>query len=278
MKISYIVCVLVLFFVCFGCVSAGENDTGVSYVVNDSVVALSDDSVVALEDGHFNTSFSDGSNGYCLEYGEQEASKGDVFYKVSTDYAVNNYDDSKVGNYLKLYFTDYTSHALSDKVVCQHMIWHFTDDFNGWRVNYTIVDEIKKSDKIIPDYYVQKLNSTHERVWFFNVLLSLYEHHQDYFSYRFWDRLISECNVSDNNTVNNTTVPIINDTGFCGNCSIVKYNDSRVTVDTDVQMTSESVSGGVMLVTGVNLYNTVSVLFILCLVLLLLLFVKRKYY
>ena len=31
--------------------------------------------VEASEDGHFNITFSDGYNGYCLEYGEKEATK-----------------------------------------------------------------------------------------------------------------------------------------------------------------------------------------------------------
>ena len=203
-----ILIILLFLFIFTNSVYGGENHTPTEYIVNDTVPLISDSNVTALEDGHLNTSFSDGSKGYCLEYMEQEASKGDVFYKVDTSYAVNNKDNNPVGNYLKLYFTEYTSHAFSDPIVCQHMIWHFTDNFNGWRVNYTIVDMIKNSSKTIPDYYHQQLNSTHERIWIFNVLLSLYEEHQDYFSYIFYDKLITDdtdCNVTGNETNNLTT-------------------------------------------------------------------------
>lgn len=207
-------CLLIcfIFFVLLSAVVAGDNVTNSGYVTNDSRINVGFDTVTALEDGHFNTSFNDSSKGYCLEYMEEEARKGDVFYKVSSDYY-------SMSNSIKLYFVDYTTHALGDKVVCQHMIWHFTDGFNGWRLNYTIINAIKNSSKIIPDFYIQPLNSTHERVWNFYVALSPYEHHQDYFNYRFYDRLIdiTDCtNESEdgvNVTVNNTMVneSIVND-------------------------------------------------------------------
>lgn len=196
---KYSILILILFFSMLSFSYAGENISDSStFIVNESVSSIDAKEVFALEDGHLNTSFSDGSKGYCVEYGEKEAEKNDIFYKVNSDY-LNN-DGEYIGNYLKLYFVEYTSHAFSDDIVCQHMIWHFTDGFNGWRVNYTIVDEIKNSDKIIDDYYVQRLNETHQRVWFFSVLLSLYEHHQNYFSYIFYDMLIEDRWNSSNST------------------------------------------------------------------------------
>jgi hypothetical protein len=192
-----------LFFILLFCVLvsstyAGNNTTTYdTNILNESRTGISDEWVSACEDGHFNTSFSDGSKGYCLEYGEEEAKTGDWFYKVDTSY----YQSS---NSIKLYFTEYTSHALEDKVRTQHMIWHFTDGFDGWRLNYTILDEIKLSSKVVGDEYVQVLNGTHERVWSFHVSLSPYEHRQDYFNYRFFDRLICNGTGNDSSILNDT--------------------------------------------------------------------------
>ena len=184
-------------------VYAGDNAIVSDYTVNESVKSISSDKVVALEDGHFNTSFSDGSNGYCLEYGEQEASKDDIFYKVDTSYARNSLDNERVGNYIKLFFVEYTDYALSDSVRTQHYIWHFTDDFNGWRLNYTIIDMIKSSNRVIPDYYEEDLGNGSVRCFEFNVLLALYEHHQDYFIYKIFYRNITDVNGTvDNDEIN----------------------------------------------------------------------------
>ena len=105
-------------------VYAGNDTADYSNIVNETVKNVGTNKVIALENGHFNTSFSDGSNGYCLEYGEQEASVNDTFYKVDTSYAKNNLDNQRVGNYIKLFFVEYTDYALSDSVRTQHYIWH----------------------------------------------------------------------------------------------------------------------------------------------------------
>lgn len=158
------------------CVYAGSGNFTDDYIVNGTVPLAVDDKVYALEEGHFNTSFSDGSNGYCLEYGEQEARVGDEFVKVDT----SKYNASK---YIKTYFLRYYDYSMKDKIRTQHYIWHFTDGFDGWRLNYTIINDIKSNPLNVPDNGYYKLNSTHSLKYNFNVLLSLYEYHQDYFAF-----------------------------------------------------------------------------------------------
>ena len=285
MNNRYYVFILILFFV-FACniVYAGDNSTHYSPdVVNQSNVGISDEVVSALEDGHFNISFSDGSNGYCLEYGEQEASMGDKFYKVDTDYARNNLNNERVGNYLKLYFTQYTSHAMSDKVRTQHMIWHFTDDFDGWRLNYTIINEIKSSNQRIPDFYTVKLNDTHERVWVFSVLLSPFEHHQNYFNYQTFIHEIQntsdDFNGSMNNSgVNSTNNSLINNSLI--NKTLVNQSSNIYQIYTNNKFSSvdefnHRESNLKPHLTGMNLFNTIFIL-LFGLVLLILIWVIQK--
>lgn len=205
-----LVCILFLTSICG--VYAGDNNTTSTYVVNKTV-PVSDDTVYALEDGHFNTSFSDGSNGYCLEYGEEEAKVGDKFYKVNTDYAMNNINGESVSNYLKTYFIRYYNHAMSNPVVTQHMIWHFSDNFEGWRLNYTIIDDVKSNPLILPDEGYVKWNSTHYLFYSFSVLLSPFEHHQNFFNYRLWfDTIVPDNCV--NSSVNESVIDVSNSTIF----------------------------------------------------------------
>ena len=216
MKIEYIILFVVLFFLCIP-ICYGGGDATATYVDNSSVSGNGSSSVVALEDGHFNTSFSEGYNGYCLEYMEEEALKGDMFYKESCDY----YSSSV---YLKRYFVDYTDYALKDKVVTQHMIWHFTDGFDGWRVNYTIVDAIMVSDNFYGDTHVVDLGDGRFRVFDFCVLVSPYEHHQDYFAYRIFDI------VKNPVSIGNSSVDFNNSNGFNSNLSdnlpVIHFNES----------------------------------------------------
>lgn len=266
----------VLFLLSISIVYAGDNSTIYNpSVINESRVDISNDTVTALEDGHYNTSFSDGSRGYCLEYGELEAIEGDSFYKVATDYYT-------CSNYLKVYFTQYTSHALSDKVVCQHMIWHFSDGFDGWRLNYTIIDEVKSSDLIIPDYYVQRLNATHERVWSFNVLLSPYEHHQDYFTYSFFDRsILDDLNVTNSSIVENTTnITDVN----CNNTNLLINNTFNIYERHNFNESIKEERGNATksqlnsIITGQNLYNTVLLLVFGLLLISGIYLIQKKYY
>ena len=208
LKSKYVILIIFLFsLLCVSPVFAGGNNTTNEYIINNTVT-VSDDTVYALEDGHFNTSFSDGGNGYCLEYGEQEAEEGDRFYVVNTSYAMSN-NNEDVSDYLKTYFIRYYNHAMRDKIVAQHMIWHFTDGFDGWRLNYTIIDDVKGNPLRLPDTGYVKWNSTHYLFFEFKVLLSPFEHHQNYWWYKIWF---------------NTTLPFVNNTNNTDNSNFTVNN------------------------------------------------------
>ena len=196
--------VLILFFISFNFVSAGNNTT----IINEVPIDYPNhDVVIAEEDGHFNINFSDGYKGYCLEYGEKEATKGDNFY-------VSVMPNDNVSNYLKTYFVEYYDYAMEDKIVTQHMIWHFTDGFNGWRVNQTLVEMIKETanHNIIPDKGYKLMDNGTYMNYEFKTFLASYEHHQDFFGYKifFTDTAPessenNKTNETDNNILSNTT-------------------------------------------------------------------------
>lgn len=119
-----------VFFISVNNVFAGNNTTESDNTPRE-FLPDSDKQVSATEDGHFNITFDNGYNGYCLEYSEKDTNVGDKFIVVNTSYAINTNDKSNVGNYLKTFFVDYYDIAMEDKVKTQHIIWHFTDDFNG---------------------------------------------------------------------------------------------------------------------------------------------------
>lgn len=162
--------------------------------------------VSANEDGHFNISFDDGYNGYCINYGDHEADKGNNFTVQDTDYAVNEKSGQSVGNELKTFFVNYYDVAIEDKVKTQHIIWHFTNDFNGWRVDPALIEEIKKAslENVIPDHgATRKINNTTEMVFDFEVLESHDSAHQNFFAYRISLREILE--IIENETLENAT-------------------------------------------------------------------------
>lgn len=193
--------------------SGGEINTN-----HDSDIVIINDYeniTYAEEDGHLNTTFSDGSKGYCLEYGEQEAKKNDKFYVKNTSFAKNSKTGEDISRYLKTYFIDYYNETQKDKIVTQHTIWHFTDNFDGWRLNYTLINLIKQNPSNYDDVGVKKWNDTHEMTYKFNVLLPMWTHHQNYWTYDIQFREIT--NNTINNTINitdNTTTAIVNNTSI----------------------------------------------------------------
>lgn len=81
--------ITLLFFCIIGYAYGGENTTN----YDDAPRIINEDStktVTALEDGHLNTSFSNNHKGYCVEYTEQEAHKGDQFISAHTSHIRNN--------------------------------------------------------------------------------------------------------------------------------------------------------------------------------------------
>ena len=165
---------------CMNFVSA-ENETN---ILRSSE---SEEEVLASEDGHVNITFDNGYNGYCINYGEHEAKTGQKYSVKDTTYATNKNSGESVGNYLKTYFVDYYDDAMRNDIVTQHTIWHFTDDFNGWRIDPLLIENIKStaSTKTIPDSgAVRQINNTTEAVFDFQVLSSDKSGHQNFFAYK----------------------------------------------------------------------------------------------
>lgn len=196
---------------CMNFVSA-ENET------NIFKSSESEEEVLAREDGHVNITFDNGYNGYCINYGEHEAKTGQEYSVQDTTYATNKNSGESVGNYLKVYFVDYYDDAMRNDIVTQHTIWHFTDDFNGWRIDPILIENIKStaSTKTIPDNgAVRQINNTTEAVFDFQVLSSDKSDHQNFFAYKITYRDIvreiignatsSNSTASENQNITNAT-------------------------------------------------------------------------
>lgn len=176
--------------------------------------SASEEEVLAREDGHVNITFDNGYNGYCINYGEHEAKTGYEYNVKDTSYATNKNTGESVGNCLKVYFVDYYEDAMRDEIVTQHTIWHFTDDFNGWRIDPVLIENIKSAaaTKTIPDSgAVRQINDTTEAVFDFQVLSSDKADHQNFFTYKITyrdimnDTLNSTNSSTDEGHSNNTT-------------------------------------------------------------------------
>ena len=185
---------------CMNFVSA-ENETN---ILRSSE---SEEEVLAREDGHVNITFDNGYNGYCINYGEHEAKTGQEYSVKDTTYATNKNSGESVGNYLKTYFVDYYEDAMRNDIVTQHTIWHFTDDFNGWRIDPLLIENIKStaSTKTIPDSgAVRQINNTTEAVFDFQVLSSDKSGHQNFFAYKITYRDIIKDIINNTNSSNDT--------------------------------------------------------------------------
>ena len=186
---------------CMNFVSA-ENETN---ILRSSE---SEEEVLASEDGHVNITFDNGYNGYCINYGEHEAKTGQEYSVKDTTYATNKNSGESVGNYLKTYFVDYYDDAMRNDIVTQHTIWHFTDDFNGWRIDPLLIENIKStaSTKTIPDSgAVRQINNTTEAVFDFQVLSSDKSGHQNFFAYKITYRDIVKDIISNASGSNDTS-------------------------------------------------------------------------
>ena len=262
-----------LFLFIIGCIYAGDNNT-----TNDKLIPKDintyNNIVIANESGHFNTSFSDGSNGYCLEYGEQEANKDDEFYKVNTSYAINNVNQKPIGDYLKTFFIDYYNIANKDKIATQHYIWAFSDDFNSWRINQSLVDYIKLNPSFYPDHGEKQINNTTKMVYSFSVLLSKFLYHQNYFTYKiYFENITSNSTIQINNSTTNNSI-ITNNT-IQNNISNIQFNDSIV-IDEVILSHSSILSNNKISfsqnTTGYSVY-----LILICILLIIIISIKIKY-
>ena len=198
-----LITILIILFAVMNCLNfvSAENETEILTGRN------AEEEVLASEDGHLNISFDNGYNGYCINYGEHEAKTGYEYRVKNTSYATNKNSGDDVGNCLKVYFVDYYEDAMRNDIVTQHTIWHFTDDFNGWRIDPTLIENIKStaSTKIIPDSgAVRQINNTTEAVFDFCVLSSDKFDHQNFFAYKITYREIAK-NIIGNTTSSNIT-------------------------------------------------------------------------
>lgn len=220
-----ILIIIFIFFFSLDCVVSGNN----TQVVDNptSIYVNSNQTVIALEDGDSNISFSDDYIGYCIEWGEHSAVKNDEYYVVNSSNAVNKRTGEDVSNYLKIIFLFFYNRTQEYPIHTQHMIWKFTDDKEFSRFDKNWYDEIVDlSNKYkINDYGTIPLNDTHELVYNFNVLMSQFSEYQNYFAYKYYIRKIITDNgtVINNETINNSTNNLIQNT----NNNTTKQNNGK---------------------------------------------------
>lgn len=95
------------------------------------------DTVKSLKDGFYRHPFEYGFTGHCIAYGSPEAELNEEYVVASPAGLYNNkMEVASFYNYLKVYATQFSDHFLNEsEVVVQHHIWHFSNNFNGWRIN-----------------------------------------------------------------------------------------------------------------------------------------------
>ena len=171
------------------------------------------ESVKSKENGHFNITFEDGYNGYCINYGDQEAKINDEFEVKDTTAAINNKNGESIGHYLKTFFVEFHDIAVKNKYDTQKIIWAFSDNFD---FNKALVQQIKdiSVNLTIPDHgAIKKINETTEALFDFEVLGTDKNNHQNFFGYKITYRDIPV--EAENNTTEkqeNTTIPQENKT------------------------------------------------------------------
>ena len=217
---------LIIFIFSIGLSAAGNNTTDENPTpINEK---YSEKIVESEENGHLNTSFSDGSNGYCLEYGEKEAEIGDKFYVVNTSYAKNNIDNKSIADKLKVFFIEhYEFTQKMPPVYTQHIIWYFSDNFYhpvSIGENMDMIDEIVRSTHKYPDFGFKIVNNTTKMYFNFTVLISQYLHHQNYFAYKIWFEKIKE-NITNKT---NNTIKHQNNVTKKENTTIIKKNSKKI--------------------------------------------------
>lgn len=185
---------LTILIIAISPVMAGNNTT----VVDNPTQYLSDEPMTeALESGDSNISFSGGYNGYCIEWGEHSAEKGDRFY----------IHDGDVDNNIKTFFVYFYEESQRDVIATQHMIWKFTDNKQFSRFNQTLYEKITEKAKTVqvPNDGVLKINNTTEMVYSFRNFISNINEYQNYFGYKiFFQNITDKNNLTTNSTANQT--------------------------------------------------------------------------
>ena len=194
--------ILMILFAITTCMDFASAETETNILKNSQ-----SEEVLATEEGNLNISFDNGYHGYCINYGDHEAKIGSEYSVENTSYATNKNTGESVGNYLKVYFVDYYDDAMRDEIVTQHTIWHFTDDFYGWRLDPLLLENIKSTaaTKTIPDSgAVRQINNSTEAVFDFLVLNSDKSDHQNFFAYKITYRDIIKNMIGSADSSNDT--------------------------------------------------------------------------
>ena len=194
--------ILMILFAITTCMDFASAETEINILKNSQ-----SEEVLATEEGNLNISFDNGYHGYCINYGDHEAKIGSKYNVENTSYATNKNTGESVGNYLKVYFVDYYDDAMRDEIVTQHTIWHFTDDFYGWRLDPLLLENIKSTaaTKTIPDSgAVRQINNSTEAVFDFLVLNSDKSDHQNFFAYKITYRDIIKNMIGSADSSNDT--------------------------------------------------------------------------
>lgn len=262
---------LIILIILIGTAAAGNNTTDQSPIEKNE--KYSNEIVQAEENGHLNTNFSDGSKGYCLEYGEHEAQKGDKFYVVNTTYAINNNDNKSIADHLKVLFIDYYNFTQTmPPVYTQHIIWYFSDNFYhpiSIGQNMEMIDSIIATTHKYPDLGFKIINNTTSMFFNFKVLISEFENHQNYFAYKIWfnDTPKNESNITVQG--NNSTIfpPMTqNNESILENYSIIDIEKEKI----EKTVTSNNVNiFGLDKKTGVGIWGVFCIILLLLGILLL---------
>ena len=164
-----------------------------------TTAALAEETVTALEAGHFDILFSNGYRGYCIDYGKHEAEKNEVFRMTDTSKAINNNTREDISQHLKILFTqefdelfgaDGDTYVTKDRIVSQYYVWHYSYDLNNWRIDGNVIEEVKAlvdSDMTIPDHGYTIVRDGKRITFNFAVLEHMKEpreKHQDFFVYK----------------------------------------------------------------------------------------------
>lgn len=234
-------------FVSVSTVYAGNNTT--TDTIQPKIIGYDDyDTVVALEDGDSNVSFSNNLTGYCIEYREHSAKENDTFYVTSTNETINKKTGESVGNYLKTFFVKFHNNTLTNNlsyngkdveqsIFNQHIIWHFTDDFTSpvTKDSESLINGIiyESDNELLSDEGFYDYGDGTLAFYRFCTLIASYENHQNFFAYDiiFMEKpptptndttnninnTVNETDIQDNNTYNDelsngekTTLTIIN--------------------------------------------------------------------
>lgn len=220
-----ILVLLLVFICCLAPVFGGNNTT---HIDNPTMFYSDADTVVALESGDSNISFSDGYKGYCSEWGEYSAEVGDVFY-LHDFVIINKETGEDTSNYIKTFFVYFYNDTQRNPILTQHMIWKFTDnkEFSQFRANkdlyYAILD--KSTMVNVPNTGVLQTGNDTGMFFDFKLLKARFVEFQDYIGFNIQFKNLTDVPV-ENST--NITVPVINQT----------INNSSVNVNSTVNCTT----------------------------------------